>query len=42
MLNLKELINIMSTTITDLDLELKMRISGLEFLESKKTILKIL
>ena len=32
---LKELINIMSTTITDLDIELKMKISRLNYLESK-------
>ena len=33
---LKELINIMGTTITDLDLELKMKTSRIENLESKK------
>ena len=32
---LKELINIMGTTITDLDIELKMKISRIEYLESK-------
>ena len=32
---LKELIIIMGTTITDLDLELKMKISRIEYLESK-------
>ena len=31
---LKELINIMSTTITDLDIELKMKISKIIYLES--------
>ena len=31
----KELINIMGTTITDLDIELKMKISRIEYLESK-------
>ena len=35
---LKELINIMGTTITDLDIELKMKISRIEFLENKKHI----
>ena len=30
---LKELINIMGTTITDLDIELKMKISRIEYLE---------
>ena len=30
---LKELIIIMRTTITDFDIELKMRISGIEYLE---------
>ena len=33
---LKELINIMGTTITDLDIELKMKTSRIEYLESKK------
>ena len=32
---LKELINIMCTVITDLDKELKMKISRIEYLESK-------
>ena len=32
---LKELINIMGTTITDLDIELKMKINRIEDLESK-------
>ena len=32
---LKELINIMATTITDLDIELKMKISRIEELENK-------
>ena len=32
---LKELINIMSTTITDLDKELKMKIRRIDYLESK-------
>ena len=32
---LKELINIVGTTIRDLDIELKMKISGIECLESK-------
>ena len=35
---LKELINIMSGTITDINLELKMKISRIEYLESKKLI----
>ena len=33
---LKELIKIKGTTITDIDLELKRKISRLEYLESKK------
>ena len=33
---LKELINIMGTTITDLDIELKMKIIRIEYLENKK------
>ena len=33
---LKELINIMSIMILDLDIELKMKISRIEFLENKK------
>ena len=32
---LKELINVMGTTITDLDIELKMKISRIEYLEKK-------
>ena len=32
---LKELINIMGTTITDLDIELKIKISSIEHLENK-------
>ena len=32
---LKELINMMGTTITDLDIELKMKISRIKYLESK-------
>ena len=32
---LKELLNIMDTTITDLDIELKMEISRIKFLESR-------
>ena len=32
---LKELINIMGTRITDLDIELKMKFSRIEYLESK-------
>ena len=35
---LKELINIMGTTITDLDIELKKKISRIEYLENKKHI----
>ena len=31
----KELINIMSAVITDMDIELKMKISGMKFFESK-------
>ena len=31
----KELINIMGTTITDLDIELKMKISRINYLESR-------
>ena len=34
---LKELINIMGSTITDLDIELKMKVGRIEYLESKKT-----
>ena len=32
---LKELMNIMGTTITNLDIELKMKISRIKYLESK-------
>ena len=35
---LKELINIMGTTKTDLDIELKMKISRIEFIENKRLI----
>ena len=35
---LKELINIMVVTITDLDIELKMKISRIKYLENKKHI----
>ena len=35
---LKELINIMSSMITDLDMELKMKISRIKYLENKKHI----
>ena len=35
---LKELINIMSTTIVDLDVESKMKISRIKYLENKKQI----
>ena len=35
---LKELISIMATTITDLDIELKMKISRTEYLVNKKLI----
>ena len=35
---LKELINIMGMTITDLDIELKMKISRIKYLENKKLI----
>ena len=34
---LKELINIMAMTVNDLDIELKMKISRIKFLESKYT-----
>ena len=34
---LKELNNIMGTTITDLDIELKMKISGIKYLENKNS-----
>ena len=34
---LKELINMMSIMISDLDIELKMKISGTEYLENKAT-----
>ena len=35
---LKELINIMASTITDLDIELKLKISRIEYLENIKLI----
>ena len=35
---LKELINIMSIMISDLDMDLKMKISRIEYLENKKLI----
>ena len=35
---LEELINIMATTTTDLDIELEMKISRIEYLENKKLI----
>ena len=35
---LKELINIMSIMISDLDMELKLKISRIEYLENKKLI----
>ena len=35
---LKELINIMSIMISDLDMELKLKISRIEYLENKKHI----
>ena len=35
---LKEIINIMGTTITDLGIELKMKICRIEYLENKKLI----
>ena len=37
-INLKELINIMGTTTTDLDIESKMKNSRIEYLENKKLI----
>ena len=36
-INLKELINIMGTTITDMDIELQKKISRIEYLESKNS-----
>ena len=36
---LKELINIMSIMILDLDIELKMKISRIEYLENKKKLI---
>ena len=36
---LEELINIMATTITDLDIELKMKKSRIEFLEKCKNVI---
>ena len=38
---LKELINIMSFIITDLDVELKMKISRIDYLEIKNTFQRI-
>ena len=35
---LKQLINLMGMTITDLDIELKLKISRIEYLENKKHI----
>ena len=35
--NLKQILNTMATTITDMDMEVKMKISRIEYLESKKT-----
>ena len=35
---LKDLINILGTTITDLDIELKMKISRIKYLESENLI----
>ena len=35
---LKKLINLMGATITDLDMELKMKVSKIKYLESKKLI----
>ena len=35
---LKEFINVMGMTITDLDIELKMKISGIKYLENKRLI----
>ena len=32
---LKEILNIMGTTVTDLDIEIKMKISGIKYLENK-------
>ena len=32
---LKELINIMATTVTDIDIELKMKFSRIKYLESR-------
>ena len=37
---LKELIKMMGTTIRDLDIELKMKISSIEHLESKNSYIK--
>ena len=34
----KEMINIMGTTVTDIDIELKMKTSRIEFLEKEKLI----
>ena len=38
---LKELINIMGTTITDLDIELKKKISRIKHLENKKNYINV-
>ena len=35
---LKELVNVMGITITDLDIELKLKINRIEYLENKKLI----
>ena len=35
---LKNMINLMGATITDLDIELKMKISRINYLESKKIL----
>ena len=37
-ISLKELINIISIMISDLDMEIKMKISRIEYLENKKLI----
>ena len=39
---LKELINILGTTITDLDIELKMKISRIKYLEKETHIIVII
>ena len=38
---LKELINLIGATIVDIDINIKMKISGLEYLESKKLNIQI-